>query len=397
MMQLTLKFGLTPQSPYVFSSFGFCLTVTQDFREAFRFGTLALQLMERFGEDARTLVVVFGFIHHTQRHFVDAFEPTLRAYYVSFVQGDLAFSGQAIGMHLSARMISGSSLENIIMDAFSFSEQMKAYNQSLIWNVLIIIQRTNLELADRAEEIVKLLGENPNDDAFLEFLCRGGHQEFHVFTFLSFTLRCRYILNDKQSVLILAKKCWRCKGLQAPLIGYAICFYFSALAALDCWKEATLTKRFYFWRIFRKYQRILISWTEKGNPNTLHMVSLLKAEVLASKESEKFETVVEAYYQSINQARRSGFLQDAALSNELLGKYCLKRCDYDLAKDFLTTSKELYFDWGAMKKVRAMESQYQNLISGRVMMDQLSTAIKGRARQGIVSQIDNLRSQTKFY
>jgi histidine kinase len=396
MIQYTLKFGLTPFSPYAFASFGFCLTVTEDFREAFRFGSLALQLMDRFGEDARALIVVFGFIHHTQRHFVDAFEPTLRAYYVSFVQGDIAFSGQAFAVHLTARTAAGSSLENLINDTFRFAEQLKAYNESLVWKAIIIVQRTNLELADRSEEIVKLLGENPNDDAFLEFLGREGLQEFHVFTFLSFTLRCRYILGEKESALILAKKYWRHKGLQAPLIGFAICFYFSALAALDCWKEATLTKRFYYWRIFRKYQRILISWTEKGNPNTLHMVSLLKAEVLASKESEKFETVVEAYYQSINQARRSGFLQDAALGNELLGKYCHKRCDYDLAKEFLNTSKDLYFDWGAIRKVSAMKTQYQSLISDEVMMNRLSTAIKGRSRQGTVSQIESLRSQTNF-
>jgi hypothetical protein len=396
MMQLTLKFGLTQLSPYVFSSFAFCLTIAQDFREAFRFGCLALQLMQRFGEDARTLVVVYGFIYHTQRHFVDSFEPTLRAYYLSFLQGDLAFSGQAIGIHLIARMIVGSSLNNIIDDIFSFVEQLKVYNQTLVYNLLIILLRTTLDLANRSEEIIHVLGENPNDDRFQEFFSGGGHQEFHYFTFLSFTLRCRYILGDKASTLSLAKKCWRCKAIKAPLIGHASFFIINALVALDCWKEATLTKRFYFWRIFRKYQRILTSWSEKGNPNTLHMVSLLKAEVLASRKNEKLETILLLYYQSINQARRSGFLQDAAMSNELLGKYCHKRGNDDMAKEFLTTSKELYFDWGALKKVKSMESQYQTLISDGITINQLSTAITGRARLGLVTQIEKLRSQTHF-
>jgi hypothetical protein len=395
MMYISLKYGLTDLSPYALSCFGICMTARVEFKEAFRFGFLALQMMERFGEDARTLVVVYGIFYHTQRHVVDTLKPTLRAYYISFVQGDLAFSGQAIAMHIIARMVAGSSLEYIISDTFTFSEQLKTYNQTLMWNILMIAQRSNLELADRSSEIIKFIGEYPDDDAFQTYLV-GEHAEFHDLFFSIFTLRSRLIIGDKESALVYAKKCWRSKGFHAAFLFSVAYFFYSALMAIQCWKESFGVQKFKLWRIFRRFQRLLIVWTERGNPNTLHLVSLLNAEVLSSKKNADLETCQEAYHLSITQATRLGFLHDAALGNELLGKFCLKKCELDLAKHNLERAKVLYFDWGAFKKVKQMEWEYGRLIENKISTDQLSTAFTGRARDGIVSEIENVRSITRL-
>jgi hypothetical protein len=400
MMTLLLKYGLTDLSPYVFSSFGFCMTATGDFQEAFQYGGLALRLMERFGEDAKTLVVVYGLFYHTQRHLADIFKPTLRAYYVSFIQGDLTFSGQAIGMHLSARMVAGSSLEHIISDTFCFADQLKTYNQYMMWNFLLIAQRGNLELADRSEELVKLIGLVPDDESFLSYL-NGERANLHEYLYYIVTLCSRYIVGDKESALIYARKCWRLKCLQGAFHYSVIHFFYSSLVAMECWREETgkissSQKRWRYWRIFRKFQRILQSWTEKGDPNTIHLAALLRAEVLATKQNVTMESIQDAYHQSINPAQRSGFLHNAALGNELLGQYCLRLRDYNLARHYLERAKVLYFDWGAFKKVKTMELTYGNLVCNRISKDLLSTAVSGRSRQGIVNEVETLRTQTRL-
>jgi hypothetical protein len=400
MMTLTLKYGLTDLSPYAFSCFGFCMTATGDFQEAFRFGELALRLMERFGEDAKTLVIVYGSYYHTQRHLADVFKPTLRAYYVSFIQGELTFSGHAIAMHLSARMVAGSSLEHIISDTFCFADQLKTYNQCMIWDVLLIVQRSNLELADRSEEIVKLIGLVPDDESFLSYL-NGERTNIHDYFYCILTLYSHFIVGDKKSTLIYARKCWRLKCLQGAFHYSVIHFFYSSLVAMECWREergkiSSSQKRWRYWRIFRKVQRILQSWTEKGDPNTIHLSALLRAEVLTTKQNVTMESIQEAYHQSINPAQRSGFLHNAALGNELLGQYCLRLGDYDLARHYLERAKILYFDWGAFKKVKAMELAYGNLVCNQVSKQLLSTAISGRSRQGIVYEIETLRSQTRL-
>jgi histidine kinase len=393
MMQLTLKYGLTPWSPYSLSLFGLCMTVIGDFQDAFRLGSLALKVMERVGEDARTLVVVYAFIHHTQRHVVDAFNPTLKAYYISFARGDLAFSGQAISIHICARMIAGSSLEHIIDDTLCFANQLKAYNQSLIWQILIIFQRSNLELADRSSEIFKLIGDIPDDDTFLASL-RGPHEEYHTFVLSTFSMRCRFILNDLTSALEYARKCWRSKGFKGALLYCSTYFFFSALIALECWKGAGVTKRFYFWRIFKKFQRRLISWTEKGNPNTLHLATILKAETMIAEKKANFDTIQHIYRQCMAKATRLGFLHDTALAKELFGRYCLSEGKIEEAKYYFQRSKLFYFDWGAMKKVNVIKLQYGELVQNNILTNELSKSIKGRARLEIVREIESVRART---
>jgi hypothetical protein len=400
MMKLLLKYGLTELSPYVISIFGFCMAATGDFREAFRFGSLALRLMERFGEDAKTLVIVYGLFYHTQRHLADVFKPTLRAYYLSFIQGDLTFSGQAIGLHLTARMVVGSSLEHIISDTFCFADQLKTYNQYMMWNVLLIAQRANLELADRSEEIDKLIGIVPDDESFLSYL-NGERAYLHHYLYCILTMRSRYIVGDKISSRVYAKKCWRLKYLQGAFHYSVIHFFYSALVAMECWRAESekfnaSQRRWRYWRLFRRFQRTLQSWTAKGDPNTVHLVALLRAEVLTTKQNMTMESIQEAYHQSINPARRSGFLHDAALGNELLGRYCLSSGDIDLASRYLEQAKALYFDWGAFKKVKDLQLLYGNLVQNRLSKDLLSTAISGRSQQGVVFEIESLRAQTRW-
>jgi histidine kinase len=394
MLLLSLRHGLTDSSPYAFGAFGFSLAISGDIDGAFQFGSIAIRMMERLGEDARTLVMVYGLFYHIKRPILDGLKPTLRAYYVAFAQGDMAFSGQAIAMHLISRMVAGLSLENIIADTFSFCDQLKAYNQSMMWNVLLILQRGNLELANRSDEIAKLTGEIHDDDAFVSYLL-GFRVDYFDFQYSLFTLRSRFYLEDEESTHMLAEKFWNFKGVHGPYCHSVLYFLFSALVALECWKKAGVTQRFRFWRLFRKFQRLLTAWTKKGDPNTLHLVYLLDAEVVATKKNVLPLDVQRMYHQSISQARRVGFIQDAALANERLGEYFLSKQDHDWAQYYLQNAKVLYYDWGAKKKVQQMEKKYGELVEIKVTEDDLSKSLTGRARQEIISDIDEIRARTR--
>jgi hypothetical protein len=235
----------------------------------------------------------------------------------------------------------------------------------MMWNVLVILQRGNLELADRSDEIQKLTGEVYDDDSFHSYLL-GFHVDYFQFQLSLFTLRCRFILNDEKATLIHAERFWNFKGLHNPFCYSVFYFLFSALVAIDCWKTAGVTQQFRYWRLFQKFQRLLVAWTKKGDPNTLHLVYLLDAEVLTTKKNVSSMDVQQIYHQSIAQARRSGFIQDAALANERLGEYFLSVQDRDWAQYYLRNAKILYYDWGAKRKVQLMEQRYGSLVEIKV-------------------------------
>ena len=390
MMQISLVHGVSEFTPYAFSCYGFAMTVTGDFAEAFRFAKLALELMRRLGEEARTLFMVHGLLNHLKKPVLDMTGPLIGAYQVGFSQGDLTFAGQAITMHCLARLVAGCSLDNLVSDIFSFCRQLKAYKQMMMWYSLATMQRTFLELTNRSDEMVKLTGDLLDDTAFEEYL-RIAKAEMCEFLFWMFSAICRYYLGDMTSALKYGEKCWQSKGLKGSFVFSVTHFLLSALIALEHWKKTYGPKRFRYWHIFRKNHRELQSWVAKGNPNTRHLVYLLDAAYLSTQKGKGNE-VQRMYDKSIAVARRAGFLQDAALANELAGAYFLTKLDTDWASVYLRRSKAMFMDWGASAKVRQMDAKYGYLVEIDISSTQRSHSLAGRSRGEMVDLVEKSRS-----
>jgi len=393
MMQLSLQYGLSEFTPYAFGCYGFSLTVTGDFDEAFHFASLALRLMRRLGEDARTLVMVYGLLNHLKTPILDMTAPTLHAYHVAFAHGDLTFAGQAAAVHCVGRFVAGSSLDNLVADIFRFCDQLKAYKQIMTWYILATMQRSCLALIGRSNEMARLTETVLDDTAFGEYL-KTSKAEFAEFFFWLQCSMCHYYLGNMDSALTMVDKCWRSKeGLKGAVVYSVTYFLASALIAVEHWrKSAPGPKRLRYWRIFRKYHKELRSWVAKGNPNTRHLVHLLNAVSLSTRRSSTTEAVQRWYDKSIAMARRAGFLNDVALANELAGEYFLSKGDEDWASLYLKRAKASFTDWGAFAKVQQMEIKYGALVEVEISSDQLSHAVIGRSRGDTFALVERSRS-----
>jgi predicted ATPase len=389
MMRISLLHGVSELTPYAFSSYGFTMTVIGDFAEAVRFATLALQLMSRLGEEARTLTMVYGLLNHLTKPVLDMTSSLVRAYQLGFSQGDLTFAGNAIAMHCAGRLVAGCNLENLITDIFSFCRHLKAYKQIMMWYSLATMQRSCLELTGRSNEMVKLTRKVLDDTAFDEYL-RIAKAKMCEFIFWMLCSMCRYYLGDMASAIKLREKCWQSSGFKGAFVYAVKYFFFSALIALEQWKQTYGPRRFRYWRIFRKNHRELQSWVAKGNPNARHLAYLLDA-VYLSTQKGKDDEVKRMYDKSIALARRGGFVHDAALANEFAGVYFLNKLDTDLASLYLQRSKALYTDWGASAKVEQMDAKYGFLVETDSSSSPRSLSVAGRSRGEIVDLVEKLR------
>jgi hypothetical protein len=85
--------------------------------------------------------------------------------------------------------------------------------------------------------------------------------------------------------------------------------------------------------------------------NSLHKWYLMKAECSASFGTKKSSSEIkESYDQAILAAGRAGFLQDAALANELAGEYFRRTGDSYWTQIHFTEARDLYREWGATQK-----------------------------------------------
>jgi histidine kinase len=396
MLELSLRYGVNQYSAYALSCFAFALTMTADFDGAFRFGTLALRLMNRFREDPKALVTVYGVFYHIKKPILDAFKPTLHGYYLAFSQGDLTFAGQASITHVFLRYVAGAPLNIIVDDIFSFCDQLKSYNQKMVWDLFIILQRTCLELTNRSDEIVRLTGRTfENDDAFESYINESTESK-GMFQHCLHAFPCRFYLGNLATALKYAKYCWQINGLQGAYALVIEYYLFSALVSLENWKKiVNPVIRHRYWLQFRKYHRCLQTWTTKGNPNTGHLVKLLYAEFLANRKHIKPDEIKSYFDMSIARASRAGFLHNAALANERAGIYFLNRRDMYWARHYLGRAKCLYADWGAIAKVTHMEATYGPFADAEMSEFQRSVAIAGRSRQDMITLVETLRDRPR--
>jgi hypothetical protein len=69
-----------------------------------------------------------------------------------------------------------------------------------------------------------------------------------------------------------------------------------------------------------------------------------------------------AFDEAIAAAARAGFIQDAALANELAGDYFVSICDKYRPTYYLTRARDLYQEWGAHAKVDHLLEKHETLI-----------------------------------
>ncbi len=107
------------------------------------------------------------------------------------------------------------------------------------------------------------------------------------------------------------------------------------------------------------FERRLSLWAENCPPNFLHKRLLVSAEI--SRLKGNFSEALVLFEQSIEAAKKSKFLQDEAIADELCGRLYgllgLKR----VALLYLRAAREQFSAWGAIGKVQALEEEYPEI------------------------------------
>eukprot|EP00957_Ditylum_brightwellii_P081544 6203512-Ditylum_brightwellii.AAC.1 len=92
---------------------------------------------------------------------------------------------------------------------------------------------------------------------------------------------------------------------------------------------------------------MLRKYVAGGAINLVHKVQLLDAEMM-KRTSQNSDKVLQKYKAAIVSATRSGFLQDAALSNYLCAQYCQTNSKLESYHEmYMVKSRDQFLSWGA--------------------------------------------------
>lgn len=99
--------------------------------------------------------------------------------------------------------------------------------------------------------------------------------------------------------------------------------------------------------------KLIIEWVKSGNTNCCHLVPLVKAEVALMKG--KRTSAAKHFADAVNMAESGTFLQDRAISMERAANFYWMEGDTVKAASCYSKSRDLYEEWGAAAKVRALD------------------------------------------
>ena len=119
---------------------------------------------------------------------------------------------------------------------------------------------------------------------------------------------------------------------------------------------ARQTRKLKYARHAKRIRATLTDWQKRGNPNVTYFVTYLDAEQAALEK--KYDKAEEFYKKAITFVGRAGYLNHAALFNELYSDFLRReRKDFADAEYRMNEAIRYYRLWGALGKVDILEKK----------------------------------------
>ncbi|MEK8018069.1 MAG: ATP-binding protein, partial [Candidatus Parabeggiatoa sp.] len=132
--------------------------------------------------------------------------------------------------------------------------------------------------------------------------------------------------------------------------------FYHSLILVALYPKASTDKQEQYQAQLEINQKQMKIWADNCSENFLHKYLLVKAEK-ARIEGKELEAM-DLYDQAIASAKENEFIQNEALSNELLAKFWLERGNEKIAQIYMREAHYGYQQWGAMAKVKDLEERY---------------------------------------
>ncbi|BAU64892.1 ATP-binding region ATPase domain protein [Stanieria sp. NIES-3757] len=373
-VNLFIKYGNTSLSASGFADYGIVFSgLLQDFEAAYKFGQLALKLLDRL--DAReakcqTLFKVATFIIHWKHHVRETLPLLEDAYFSGLENGDLAHTGYSASHKCQYLYWSGSELKSLEQEMARFSKVIAQINQetALKWNQ--IFHQVVLNLIGNSESNYLLIGEAYNEEQLLPLHIQANERTLVHYVFLNKLILCYLFGEFAQAVENSIKAEQYLDGVRGWLAVPLFHFY-DSLAHLAIYPSIPNSQQEYFLKRVTNNQEKMRKWADNAPMNFQHKYELVEAE--KARVLGQYWQAMEYYDNAIAIAREQGYLQEEALAAELAAEFYFFFGKDRFAKEYLREAYYAYVRWGATAKVRSIETRYPDIFAWVQQPENLSS------------------------
>lgn len=403
MANLSLEHGNTDGSCLAYVYLGMLLGEQFDnYPAAFRFGKLAIDLMDKHGLErykGRVCMCFGAFVNPWARHIASGRRWIQTAFDILSRNGDLTWAGYC-GNNLTTNLLaSGELLAEVQQEA----EHSLQFAQKARFGLVIDMITGQLGLTWALRGMTSALGSFATADFDeQQFRARLEADSRLAFPAGSYWIRKQQALfaaGEYDAALHAATQAERYLWTLPSFFEKAEYHFYSGLAhAAYCLSTDSEEQKQHLEALAIHHKKIA-AWAKNSPENFTDRVYLLAAEI--ARIEERYWDAQNFYEEAIRAAQKNGFVQNEALGYELASAFYRTRQFDKFADTYIVEARACYARWGAQGKVRQLEQRYPQLreasplaLTGTISTDahELDTLAVVRASQAISGEIllDNL-------
>ncbi|MEH2352439.1 AAA family ATPase [Nostoc sp.] len=373
MVSLSLQFGNTPASTVGYALHGMVLCAfLGEVEGGYDFGQLALNLLDRFNvrEFKSIISMLFGgFIQHHQEA-LSATIPLLKAGFTSGMEtGDFLHAGYNVCCYSYAVFWSGSELSNLELDIASYNAALTQAKQHSAQTYVSIMRQAAQNFRETQIQPDCLSGSIYDETVMIP-----KHRQANELTVMAelyiYKLLLAYSFGDYKAAIAYIEEGEKYLLAVSGLIFIPISHFYAALTYLAQFSTQPEIELSVILAQVEIHQTTLYRCAQNAPTNHLHKWHLVEAEkqrVLGNKAE-----ALENYDRAITLAKANGYIQEEALSNELVAKFYLDWGKERVAQAYMQEAYYCYARWGAKAKIEDLEKRYPQLLQSILQQQRIN-------------------------
>ena len=358
-IQLSVKYGNTRISTYSYATYGVILSgALGEIETGYQFGQLALTLLEHFNAKELECKVLYT-VHHLINPWIKPVKETLNIlpeiYQIGLLTGDLEFASYAITDYASNSYFMGINLPVIKQKIVEQHDLVIRLNQESGLHIHEIYKQVSLNLMGESEQPDYLKSDDYDEAEKYQFYLQTNYDNAIGILYIH-KLSLYYHFQNYSKALEAADIAE--KYLEAIIGSREISLFnfYDSLNRLAIFPDTVKSEQKRLLKKVATNQKQMKMWAENCPDNYQHKYLLIEAEI--ARLSGKDWEAMAGYENSIASAKQYGFIQNEALANELAAQFWLAKGQAKFAKTYLKEAHYSYQQWGAVAKVKDLETRY---------------------------------------
>jgi len=365
LVTLCVKYGNSSLAVGAYIQYALYLSGIEGYQEdAYHFGQLSLQLLEKFNAQqftARVPLIYNTQVKHWKEHTRKTIEPLREGLNTGLEHGDLEYAGMAANSYCANLFFIGNNLDEVEQQTAKYTELM--IKLKLVYSIQYsqVFHQTVLNLLNTSVEKLNLSGTAFNETQSIPRLIEGKNYCTLCHLYANKAI-LSFLFKHYDQVIENISLGQSYASSAAGMIALVQLNFYESMGNFGLYfKDNSLDKKQLINKININQKR-LKKWADNCPENYQHKYDLVAAE--KSRVLGQQIPAMEHYDSAIRGAREQGFIHEEAIAYERAAEFYFSLGRDEIGQLYLKNAHHCYTRWGAKAKVKALEADYPQILVG---------------------------------